>query len=72
MPCVPSAIVFESRQLQQQKFTPPEVVATAVAEAANGAVGAAAVQVRGFVVKAQKVVDASWNIEVQQQEEQYQ
>ena len=44
----------------------------AVAEAANRAVAAAAVQVRGFVVKAQKVVDAFWNIEVQQQEQQYQ
>ena len=43
-------------------FTNLVVVATAVAVAAIGAVAAAAVPVRGFVVKAQAVVVASWNL----------
>ena len=54
-------VVFWSRHLQQKMFTPPVVVATAVAVAAIGAVAAAAVPVRGFVVKAQAVVVASRN-----------
>ena len=43
-------------------FTPPVVVATAVAVAAIGPVAAAAVPVRGSVVKAQVVVVASSNL----------
>ena len=60
--CVPFAVVFWSRHLQQQMFTPPVVVATAVAVAAIGPVAAAAVPVRGSVVKAQVVVVASSNL----------
>ena len=43
-------------------FTPPAVVATAAGIAATGAVAAAAVPVRGSVVKAQVVVVASSNL----------
>ena len=43
-------------------FTPPVIVATAAAVAAIGPVAAAAVPVRGSVVKAQVVVVASSNL----------